>query len=335
MIEITTNTGTVKLHNAWDELTPTEFAAVCLVVHNTQQGKLSLHEARMGIMQALTGYKRSRKRLSKEAQQQINDNLSVLAAELNFVFLPAYRNPELLEVLSPELRKQLLTTFPFEIRDSQHVKQLTPMAGLLDYGIKINLLLNRNPMPAIEVDKIAYHGPVWHVDNNNILTTDLVADEYIDALDYYKLYTRTRQENYLHKLTSVLYRPNREGYAEGKLVEVKATQAQHVAVYYLFQAIQEYLHARSAWSMLFASENDGQTEPQPHKISLGMIENLYSLSKEGYGSREQMGKLNLKELLNLILKQIKDTVAALKANKMKDHEIAANMHMPIHIIQML
>jgi hypothetical protein len=305
-----------------------------MVIHNTQEGKLSLHEARMGIMQALTGYERSKKRYSPDDQQQINDNLAILAAELNFVFLPEYKNPELLEMLSPELSTLMQSVFPFEIRDSHHVEQLMPLAGLLDYGIKINLKVDFNPLPVIATEKQTCYGPVWHIDSNNILETDLIADEYIDALDYYKLYTRTKQDIYLQKLTTVLYRPNREVYSQNKLQIMPATHAQQVAAYYLFQCIQEYMHQRSAWKMLFETDEHTVTETGP-KINMGMVEQLYSLSKDGFGSREEMGRLNLKEMLNLIVKQLKDAVATLRASKKKNSEIATLLNVPFNVIQML
>jgi hypothetical protein len=66
-----------------------------------------------------------------------------------------------------------------------------------------------------------------------------------------------------------------------------------------------------------------------------MVEHLYSLSKEGYGSREQLGLLNLKDMLNLMFKQLQDTVGTLRSYKLKDYQIAQKLQLSIEIIQQL
>jgi len=338
MIEVNTPTGLINIPDKWAELSPVQYIGVCGVIAQVQSGKLSFFDARLRLLEVLTGYKRSRKRYNESDQQQINDNLHILASMIRFVFKPQYTDPEILDVLSPELRKRLTTHFPFEIGEPHEVAQLKMVGNLLKYRISINLDIDRNHIPTIHHATGMYYGPLWNIDNNNILTTDILADEYIDALDYYKLYHQTNDIKYMHGLMAALYRKDRATYNS---VEVQKTAQTTLTinagiltgVYFFFQSIQEYLMERSAWSILFNKSE--ATEPKSEKISLGMVEHLYSLSKEGYGGREQLGLLNIKDLLNLMFKQLKDTVNTLRGYKMKTHEIAQNLNMSIETIQML
>jgi hypothetical protein len=343
MIELNTPTGLVKIHDQWSELTQAEYVGVCGVIAQIQAGELSFFDARLKLLEVLTGYKRSKKRYSADDQQQINDNLSILAGMIRFVFKPEYTNTEILDVLTPDLRTLLHSQFPFEISDSQHVQQLKTVGELLKYRIAINLDVQRNYIPELTYPTGTFYGPLWQVDENNILTTDILADEYIDALDYYKLYHQTQNPIYLQGLAAALYRPNRKKYDS---VEVQKNAYQTpsqpevlLGIYYFFQGIQEYLVNKSAWHILFAKANsptpDSYRGTANSKISLGMVEHLYSLSKEGYGSREQLGLLNLKDMLNLMFKQLQDTVGTLRSYKLKDYQIAQKLQLSIEIIQQL
>ena len=128
---------------------------------------------------------------------------------LTFPLKPYYHNPEILEVLSPELREKLQTTLPVDITNPDEIQQLETIAGLLQWEPVINLTMNKNPIPKIN----GMQGPVFDIDENGIVTTDIIAAEYVDAYEFFNLYRNTKAQKYLNCFISALYRQNRKEYS--------------------------------------------------------------------------------------------------------------------------
>jgi len=335
MITLKHKSKTINIPDRWEELTPEQYLAVVAIIEDISSGNLGFFDAKLKIMQMLTGYKRSRKHYTDEEIEIINNNLVILAEKMRFIFRPEYTDPEMLEVFSVELRDELENKFPFEIFNPEMREQLAMLGNRLKYTISLKLDMRKNPIPIISYQRNKYKGPMWEIDKNNLMATDILAGEYIDALSYYRIYHQTHDEKYLYGLMAVLYRSDRSVYETlgavarmafftGKMEKYKK------GAFYFFQSIQEYLMQRSPYRLLYGvAPSDGG------KISLGMVDSLYSLSKEGYGSTSEVAAVNLIDFLNLRMKQLIDAVKTMRASKKKVHEIADALQLPIETIQQI
>jgi len=90
------------------------------------------------------------------------------------------------------------------------------------------------------------------------------------------------------------------------------------AVFFNFQAIQLFLQKYTDYGILWW--NSGE-KPKKNESGLGMGESLYSLSKAGYGDIRVLKKMSLIEMLNLMVKELRDAVQSLQAMEKSPTEI--------------
>lgn len=335
MIRLKSKYGQVEIPDSWDELTQEQYLDVASTLLDLVGGSMDLVDFKLVLLKRLTGYSRSRRRFSDEDTQRINENLFRLAEMLRFPIRPKYENPEVMEVLSEPLRKRLKNLFPFEIFDKQFRGELKMVEGLLKYGAEINFTMKRNPLLSIIYNDLEMHGPFFEVDKNGLASTDIMAGEFVDAYEFYSIYQATGDRLYRRKLCLTLYRQDRSVYtgAETRVPGYLGTTiiAPHVeyAVFLFFQNLLEYLF-KSPYGILF-----GRSENKTAKISLGMISTIYSLAKEGYGTKEDISRLNLADYLNMMIKQVIDAVSSLRSLDKSDTEIASELELPIETIMKL
>jgi hypothetical protein len=339
MIRITGKSGVaLNIPDSWDELTRDQYVAVAGNVLNLVEGKMDLIDFRLNLLQSLTGYERSRKRYNAIEQEQINENLFMLAERLRFPIRPKYETPEVLEVLSEGLREKLKTHFPFEIFDKKYTDELKMVENLLKYSAAINFTMHRELLDVIELPadefsskKTLLWGPSIDIDPNGLVATDLVAGEFVDAYEYYGLYQRTLSPDYLDKLCLTLFRTDRKVYDSVKVALAKKFAVNRnikYGVFLFFQNLMEYLVNSPVYGMLFNRKTEKSGE-----ISIGMVGTIYSLSQEGYGSKEEISQWNLSDYMNAMLKQLIDAVKQLRGFSKTDLEIAKEFGLPIETIR--
>lgn len=324
MITINHNQKQINIPNSWNELDSRQFTRVCSLIHELVHARVDLIEYKLTLIQMLTGYTRSRKKYSTEEQETINNNLFILAEMADFTMRPHYENPELLDVLAIELQEELQTKFPYQITKPEYRAQLNAVLPLLQYRPALTFDMQHNPLKVIKIGRKRYHGFTFDIDENGVLQTDLLAEEYADALQYYRM-CHTLGDAYLPALAAVLYRPDRSKYdtvsMEKRINDFKkADPADLRAVFYAVQMIQQYLIERSPWHLLFDRQStEADTANQNHA---GLMEMIYSLSQAGYGSKADISLWNLRDLLNVQIKTLRDGVLQMRMYKMKEHEIA-------------
>lgn len=324
MIRINGKYGLIEIPDCWEELSEDQYLAVSGILLNLTGGNMDLIDLRLNLLKALTGYSRSKERFSQEDQERIDENLYLLSEMVRFPIRPKYENMEVMEVLSEPLRDKLRTHFPFEIYDKKYLGELKMVEGLLKYGASINFNMKRNPLLSFRHLETVLHGPFFECDRKGLAITDMTAGEFVDAYEYYSLYLSTQDELYMRKMCLTLYRENRAVYGNesripGMLATVPIDARVQYAVFLFFQNFMEYL-VKSPYGLLF-----GKSEKKSEGISLGMISTIYSLSKEGYGTTQEISRLNLADYLNMLLKQLIDAVKSLRSLKKTDTQIAEEL----------
>lgn len=320
-------------HDSWEELTRAEFISVCRLLKRYYMGEFdTFYEFRVHLLESLTGYERSKKKMDDQEKETIDDNIYMLANMLRFPTKPYYPEPEALNVLSPELQAKLNGFFPFEIYEPQFQSQLETVKDVLKYKVAPNFNLKSNPLPFFKFKEVMFFGPEFHIDENGVFETDIIAGEYTAALEYYGLYKKTKSTKYLRYLTAILYRTNRKEFnrndckANAKLFK-KLDEGILDAVEFFFQNLQELIYTMPDIKILF---NRNKTSKG---ISLGVDETLYNLSQEGYGSKAEIDRLPLEDYLKMMLKSLLDYVGQLRSMDVKDAEIAKKTGLSISIIQ--
>lgn len=322
----------IEIPNSWEELTVEQYLNVSSLLFEFYSSKSNLNDFRISVLKKIINYKRSKKRISKDSQEQIDSNLYLLSEQMRFPVKPSYKDPELLTVLDPELQKRLSEVFPFEIYDPEFLPELEMVRTRLEYLPVINFNMKRNLLPEFKLNGINYYGPVFNIDINNVVETDIKALEFVDAYSYYKMFIETSDIQYLRNLTAILYRQNRDKYStfdsqisSKNFHELDLSILQ--AVFLLFENTRVYITELSPYKLIFSGTNKDE-----EKLNLGIGDTIYNLSKAGYGSLQDVENMVLSDYLNLLMKQIIDSVRNMRDMKMKDHEIADKLEIPLETI---
>ena len=95
-----------------------------------------------------------------------------------------------------------------------------------------------------------------------------------------------------------------------------------------YMAIHIFLSQKTKYAILFS----GTGTDKKGKITLGFHDSIYSLIKAGYGDVE---KMNLVKFLDLMLKELKDSVKVLHDNEMSLQDIAAKSKLTVQQVKSL
>lgn len=318
----------IFIPECWHELTQTQAIETLHLLEGYFKREYDLSDFRLLLLKALTGYKPDKKKYKPEVWEQITFNLFTLSEMLLFPLKPHYNNPELLEVLPDDLQSKLQTTMPIDITHPDDIQQLETIASLLDWEPVINLDMHKNIIEEIN----GMPGPTFNMDEYGVITTDMIAAEYIDAYDFFNLYRQTRSAKYLDSFLSVLYRPNRNVYSTYE-AQKRAPDFERVdkkiknAVYVWFQSFLEYLYERSDFTWLF------NHTPSPEKgISLGLSNSIYQLASLGYGTKTEVEMFPLQDYLSIQKKELVEAIKSMKDMDVKQHDIEKKTGLSAEII---
>lgn len=315
--------GKIKIPNRWEELTISQATDTVGLLMGLMSGAISLGAFRVLLLKALTGYRRSRKRLTPEMQEQLEFNLVHLAEQLTFAIKPKYRDPDVLTVLSPQLQERLKEHFPFEIYEPYFMQELTAVGSRLEFDPVPNLNMKQNPLPEIRINWRRFQGPVFTIDSNDVVQTDIVAGKFLLAGDYAEIYHKTGDMRYLDSLMAVYYRQGNVPFSqvdcERRIVRFKSVDARKKYMVYLFHcSITEYLNNHPVYGIIFGS--DGTNESGGNLSSI-----LYQMAKENYGSLQEVSGILLSDFIGLMYKQLLDAVQTLHAMEKTPGEIARQL----------
>lgn len=329
MITLKNGIDSIDIPDKWSELTPDQFIKVVILYNEMIAGDCNVLEFRLKLLKKLSGYERSKERFDEETAETIDSNLLILSQMLTFPLRPAYADPEVMEIFTEELRELLKTNFPFDIIAIDHLQQLAVVGDRLKWYPTLNLNFGNNPLPSVSIGKHVRFGPVFNVDEIGIISTDMIVEEYVDALEYLKLYQGTDKIGYLDKMISVLYREKRHEYntfqnsipGQVELLTICTKRA----IERVFEYICQTINTHPAFEILFSSNE------KKAGGSFGDI--IYHLSEKGLGSRTEIARWNLTDFLSAIVRDLKNSVTSLRSSGVDDSKISHEMNIPIEILQ--
>ncbi len=299
---------------AWQEMPNDMFIRVAEALFRSSG--MEVYQLRINVLAAI---------VNLEINTNVNCRTSL--AHLTRFCINIYHNADVLAVVHPHLADLLTWCLPSEIDDINHFAQLQQVSQLLESKVSLNLNIKTNKVPTIA----GFNGPVFNVDKNGIIETDLLAGEYLDALEFISAYDQSKDETYLASATACLYRSNRKKYTTfeaQKQTDKFIALPQIKAAWLMLLAWQNYFTTHPLFSTLYTTISN---EPN-NKVNVGASEMLYQFSKDGYGSVTDMVHMPIIDFLNLRIKSLRDDIYQLRANKIKDGEISRILHIPIQTV---
>lgn len=244
--------------------------------------------------------------------------------ELGACSFDEFRIASVAAILRVDLRKTKLTdtmaenffriseqlTFFYTVTDREDRKE-----------ISFRIILDRQMVPEIG----RYYGYRFSC-RYGIADTDMVAEQYVDAIALMQLYGKNHDEPVLDRLVSVLYAPI--PYGMEAVAKVRVADMQHrfkIAAYYNFRGILEWIRRLHKYDIIFNRSGSHGSGVSP----MGLEGSIYTLAKAGYGDYRQICRLNLFTYLDMLLDQSIESVRTLKGCGLKPTEIADKLHLDI------
>jgi hypothetical protein len=323
--------------NTWNELTPDQFRTLVAVLMDYAEGKITAQNARVLWFCAIGKINPSIV-LNRKSGDMVAENITLAASQFTFFFRIEYEGD--IFHLSPEIRKQMRRRPPDELPDTPEIR----WARRLNYHYVVDASFASQLQPLLSIKKRVFTGYRLAL-NSGIISTSLTAQQYIDANTIYNRFIKTKDDTLLNELIAVLYfeafqplkmnlhRPPVFYVSENipvlaKLFE-KVDPITKLTVLFNFQAFQSFLATRTHFALLWSRSSPVDAP----KISLGMADSLYTLAKGGFGSVEELSRINLISFLELLLKNLTDTVHYLHENKVSIAEISDKTGLSITNIQ--
>lgn len=200
--------------------------------------------------------------------------------------------------------------FPYNFQDNEDGSRT----------VSVNVTLRVNLLPEIRRIK----GYRFHITNDGMVDCDLTAEQYVDALSLMELYTSSRKAEVLDELFKVLY----GGQNRGSSVLRKIPMVYKIAVYYNFRGILEWLKMLSDFRMIFATSEKKTSASSP----LGLSGAIFTLSKSGYGTLQEIRNLDLMSYLGALVQLNIDGIYSLQSAGLKPGEIAEKMNLPMECV---
>jgi len=309
------------IETSWEELSPEKFARVASVLFSSVNEPIQ--DSRLKLLQILIG-----SNVAKFQRAGCRQKL----AELTKCFFSISINPEIGDILSPGLRDVLSYCLPEEIDDKNLLAELNQVITLLNPSIKINMRFNRNILPRITINHKKFTGPVFKIDKNGVLETDLCAGEFLDACEYMQMFAQTNDTKYLANVASCLYRSDRKNYKTFESQQQSELFANHpwlVAIWILYISWQDYFSSHPVFGILFSKGDHADIK----KLSSGSYELLFSFAKDGYGTIESLTMMSIVDFFSLQIKTLKDAVSQYRDMKKKDTEIAELLKISLETVK--
>lgn len=323
----------VPIPHSWDELSLDEFSGVCDALFSYFFDHRDDNQLKLDVFKSVFDYQRGTSELSQDEIERINLNIILIANHINFYRKPKYEDPEQLSVFPEHIQKMLLEKFPEDITDPEIKRQIQPIIPLLNYSSAFNLSIKQPPLKSLVFEGKKPVALYYSIDKSGLLETNMVAEQFVDAQDFFNQFHRTGDKKYLNNLaTTLFFHPGNQ--YNSLIAQAKASTFENESIlpiaYILFRSLYEFVSRESVYQILFKSVDDG-----PRKLTLGPSGTLYDLAKAGYGNVNHIKKLPLADYLNLLLKQLIDSVHQLRAYKKTNLEIAKDLHLDLETVTQL
>ncbi len=239
--------------------------------------------------------------------------LEVVAALLKIDF----RNMKITDTLCENffrISEQL--TFPYTIREENGRRY-----------VDFEIILDRQMLPTA-----SYRHGYTFTFNDMMAETNLTAEQYIDAISVMRIYSNSRKIGMLNKLFAILYAEHPYGPKTIKAVRPNSVPMRYkLAAYYNFRGILEWIRRLPKYDTIFNRSGSTSSESSP----MGIEGSLYSMSKTGYGSLEEICKMNIFTYLDILLQQTIESAHQLQGAGLKPGQIAEKMNLSVEQVSTL
>ena len=315
------------IKNCYEELSEAEFILLNKLIRHFKQGLLSLIEVKTLFVLHLLGF--NIQRLNYKAMRNVfTENIYRLTREISFFYRIVYEDEKKFSALSSALQQQLKTMFPSDLPETPE----TRVAAKMKRHIVIYAEFGKNIIPSLKIGRTKYTGYTFNI-TDGLATTSLTALQFAEAQKVVQQYAQTQSNELLNLLCSILYSPVAGLYSENHSAAY-ALQFKKVAnevkesILLNFCAIINFIVHKTKYSILFLRPQ-GKKEEKKKTYSLGLVDNMYMLSKKGYGDSLQMENSNLFKFFDLLIKELKDNVQELERAGKTKPEIAEALNLTI------
>lgn len=309
--------------NEWGELTPEQFVYLTSLLQLLQTGRLKLDEVKvMYFLKVADLMPRRFRKMEKE--ELFAENVYRATEKINFFIKYVYSNKMAFDKLDLELKELVSKTDPELLEDTAEIRAIRK----LKRSIEIDMVFPYNLIPKLPGTK--FKGYQFEL-KEDFLHTSFTAAQYVDAYSVFEQWSKTNSNETLNLMFGILFQD--KSYSE----EVAHKNQEKIrkipydvkyAVMINFMAIHLFLAHRTKYAILFS----GSGSDKAGKISLGFHDSIYSLAKTGYGEVE---KMNLVKFLDLMLKELKDSVKTMHDSEMKLEDIASKAKLTVNQVNTL
>ena len=335
MIKLKNKSKILSIPDQWNELNPVQFVQVLQLCNRVVSGELDMLDFRLFLFKLLTNYKPARFTMPRH-KEQIESNIFNLAMMLKFPIVPQYDNPELLEVLTGDLREKLKTCFPFDVYEVDYLQQLEMIADQLNWRPVLNIDFGRNLLPVITAGKLEFYGPVFSMLENGSFETNITVGEYFDALGELQLFDSSNNELYLNRFVGTIYRRNRasaydpEHTAAALPYMAKVAPEVKQALVLLWAWYSKVIQQHHLYSVFFMG-GDETNSGNP----LGLSATLFALSSDGYGTRDEIRRWPVTDFFNSLYYRLSSTVDQLRRQGLDDIKISKELELSLSTLEKL
>jgi len=324
MLDLWLNDNKYSFPDKWEELSQEQYIYLAGLLRKYHLGILTAGEVRIHFFLKVAGL--MPRRIRKAEKEQIySENVWRAASMINFFFKYVYQNKKSFSQFDPELKQQLAHTDPEDLPDSPDVR----VARKMKRQLEVNAVFARNlvtSLPGIHSMK-----PYRFNLEDDFLDTSLTAAQYVDAYSVFETWAESNKAKSLDLLVAILYQDkdysSEKAYNRIELAGRISPEIKH-AIMLNYMAIHLFLSQRTKYSILFT----GTGTDKKGNITLGFHDSIYSLIKSGYGEVE---KMNLVKFLDLMLKELKDSVKMMQENDMKLEDIASKAKLTVSQVKSL
>ncbi len=293
MLEFELNDNSYKCPDKWEELSSEQYLFLSDLLLQYSLGKISVTEVRAKLLQKLLQL--DFKRLPKGSL--LFENMYLISRQLTFMFKIVYEDQKQFSFFSEDTQKMLERYLPEDLYPSPEIE----LAEQMKCHFAIDAVFAKNLLPQAG----GVQGYEFDVEGGFVSTT-LTAEQYVQAVTLYGAYVKSGNQEQLEMLANTLY-PDGENFTEAEL---------H-GVFLNFGAIQTFLY-NTKYGILWQRKSTGKN----NKLTVGLMDSVYTLSSEGYGNLVEVKNYNLITYLDLLLKQLIDSVKTLQSYELKLPEIA-------------
>jgi hypothetical protein len=327
-VEIYETNTTFQLVDKWEELIGKDYLYMCKLINLVQQNEISILELRTLFVAYILNIGNFRKHnmLKKSTSNKIYSNLEYLGKAIRFPLKLDWNFPDN-NPLSAELIEKLNKYEPSEIMEEHLQEEIEKYSNLIfidadgdrtpnaKYTVDLNFAFN--PLPIVNINNTFYHGPKFStkkINGSYDIHTDITATQFIEAYTYYYQYAITADIDNIKSLFNSLYNEVTERSSQYKVVE-SDEETVLMGVYYWFSAMMQFFSNKTIYSLIWTGQSSD-------KFSLGMVSEVFSLSKKGYGSVSEIENTDLLKYFDMIIHNIIEYLNEMKfmvISKRKDY----------------